>query len=303
MDLYDGPIIDTHHHLWEVKNYPWLLAPMSPKIFGDSYEPLRHDYLIDDLRADFGANNVVKSVHVQAHYNPDNPVGETAWLQAVADRHGFPHAIAGHADLAAPDAEAMLAAHCAYANFRAIRDVVYWQPGDATRQAVDRPDFCLSKEYRRGIALLGQFGLSCELQGFANQFGYFAELVGDNPSVRFCLVHGGLLTGDDEETFDEWHRALEALAPLDNMFVKCSAPNTFTRRGAPRSAEQVARQYNALLDLFGAKRCFFGSNFPVEKLKLGFDALVTMCKQAVAARPAAEQRAFFHDTAARFYRI
>jgi predicted TIM-barrel fold metal-dependent hydrolase len=30
---------------------------------------------------------------------------------------------------------------------------------------------------------------------------------------------------------------------------------------------------------------------------------MAICKEAVAARPEAEQRAFFHDTAARFYRI
>lgn len=300
--MYDGPIIDTHHHIWEVANYPWLLAPMSPKIFGDSYEPLRHDYLIDDLLADFGAHNIVKSVHVQAHYNPSNPVGETKYLQAVADTAGFPHAIAGHVDLADPDAEAMLAEHCAYPNFRAIRDVVYWQEGDPTRQVVDRPDFCLSPEFRHGVALLQKYGLSLELQGFANQFGYFAELVGDNPGVNFCLVHGGLLTGDDDATFDDWQNALCALTPLENVFVKCSGANTFSR-GPARTAQQVGRQYSALLDLFGADRCFFGSNFPVEKLKQSFDDVIAICKQAVAERPQAEQQAFFHDTAARFYRI
>ena len=300
--MYDGAIIDTHHHLWEVKNYPWLLAPMSPKIFGDAYEPLRHDYLIDDLLADFGAHNIVKSVHVQAHYNPGNPVGETEWLQAVADRAGFPHAIAGHADLSDPGVEAMLAAHFQYPNFRAIRDVVYWQEGDPSGQAVDRPDYCLSTDYRRGVALLGQYCLSLELQGFPNQFDYFADLVGDNPEVNFCLVHGGLLTGDDDATFDAWRQALEVLVPLENLFVKCSGANTFSQ-DAPRTAEQVGRQYNTLLDLFGAERCFFGSNFPVEKLKISFDDLIDICKQAVAARPAAEQRAFFHDTAAQFYRI
>lgn len=300
--MYDGPIIDTHHHLWEVRNYPWLLAPMSPKIFGDSYELLRQDYLIDDLLSDFGNHNVAKSVHVQAHFNPTDPVGETRWLQEVADRAGFPHAIAGHANLSDPEVEVVLAAHCVHPNFRAVRDVVYWQPGDPTRQVVDKPDFCLNPAFRRGVALLQQYGLSLELQGFANQFDYFAELVGDNPGMNFCLMHGGLLTGDDDATFDVWRRALEALVPLENIFVKCSGANTFSRDSV-RTASQVGRQYNVLLDLFGADRCFFGSNFPVEKIKTSFDDLIAICKQAVAARPAEQQRAFFHDTAARFYRI
>ena len=301
--MYDGPIIDTHHHLWEVRDYPWLLAPMSPKIFGDSYEMLRHDYLIDDLLEDFGTHNIVKSVHVQAHYNPSNPVGETEWLQAVADKAGFPHAIAGHANLSDPDVEAMLAAHCAYPNFRAIRDVVYWQEGDPTRQSVDRSDYCLSAEYRRGVALMEKYGLSVELQGYSNQFDYFAELVGDNPGVNFCLVHGGLLTGDDDATFGAWRDALPALVPLDNLFVKCSAANTYSPTGTARTLQQVARQYNTLLDLFGAARCFFGSNFPVEKLNSSYDDMMAICYETLALRSPEEQRAFFHDTAARFYRI
>ena len=301
--MYDGPIIDTHHHLWQVRNYPWLLAPVSPKIFGDSYELLRRDYLIDDLLADFGAHNIVKSVHVQAHYDPSNPVGETQWLQTVADKAGFPHGIAGYANLSDPDVEAMLAAHCAYPNFRAIRDVVYWQAGDSTRQAVDRPDYCLSAEFRRGVALLQTYGLSLELQGYSNQFDYFAELVGDNPGVNFCLVHGGMLTADDDATFDHWRRALEALTSFENLFVKCSAANTYSPIGTSRTQQQVARQYNALFDLFGAERCFFGSNFPVEKLNLGYDDLMAICMETLAPRRPADQRAFFHDTAARFYRI
>ncbi len=275
---------------------------MSPKIFGDSYELLRQDYLIDDLLSDFGGHNIVKSIHVQAHYDPSNPVGETQWLQAVADRAGFPQGIAGYANLSDPDVESMLADHCAYANFRAIRDVVYWQAGDPTRQAVDRPDYCLSAEYRRGVSLLQKYGLSLELQGFTNQFGYFAELVGENPEVNFCLVHGGLLTADDDATVDDWRRALLALATLQNVFVKCSGANMFSR-GAARTPHLVGRQYNRLLDLFGAERCFFGSNFPVEKITLGYDDLMAICKAAVAHRRPAEQRAFFHDTAVRFYRL
>jgi predicted TIM-barrel fold metal-dependent hydrolase len=300
--MYQGPIIDTHHHLWEVRNYPWLVAPPSPKIFGESYEPLRQDYLIDDLRADFGKNNVVKSVHMQAHYLPHDPVGETKWLQSVADRHGFPHGIAGHVHLAADNAEELIDGHCRYANFRSIRDVVYWSPLKPSWQVVDRPDFCLTPAFRRGIDLLGKRGINFELQGFPNQFDYFAELVGETPQVRFCLVHCGLLIDDEEATVTAWENGLRKLVDLPNLLVKCSGVNLLNW-GPPRDEAPVSRQYNALLDMFGAERCFFGSNFPVEKLKTGYDGLIAMLKAALAHRPASEQRQFFHDTAMRFYRI
>jgi predicted TIM-barrel fold metal-dependent hydrolase len=300
--MYDGPIIDTHHHLWEVRHYPWLTAPPSPKIFGTEYELLRRDYLIDDLLADFGANKVIKSVHLQAHYNPPDHVGETRWLQGIADAHGYPHAIVGHADMTDPAVGAVLDEHMEFANFRGIRDVVTHNPEKAAWQAVDRPDYCLSPDFRRGLDALAARGLHFEMQGFANQFRHFADLVAGHPDLRFCLVHAGLLTGDDDATFDAWRRALEPLAKHANLFVKCSGVNN-VNWGPPRSATAVARHYNALIDLFGAGRCFFGSNFPVEKLKSSYDGLIALCKAALADRGAAEQRAFFHDTASRFYRI
>lgn len=300
--MYQGPIIDTHHHLWEVRNYPWLLASPSPKIFGESYELLRQDYLIGDLLADFGANSVVKSVHMQAHYLPEDPVGETRWLQSIADVHGYPHAISGAIDLSDDQAETVLAGHCAYANFRAVRDQIYWEPTKPAWQAVDRPDYCLTPDFRRGIALLAAHGIRYELQGFPNQFGYFAELVGSQPQMQFCLVHSGLLAGDDDATFASWEAGLHHLVGLQNLYVKCSGVNN-VNWGAPRRSEYVSRQYNTLLDMFGAERCFFGSNFPVEKLKSSYDDLINTLKAALAHRSTSDQRQLFHDTAARFYGI
>ena len=300
--MYDGPITDAHHHLWEVRNYPWLNAPPSPKIFGEAYEPLRHDYLIDDLWDDFGANNVVKSVHVQAHFSPPDHIGETRWLQSVADVHGYPHGIVGYAAMDDAGVGALLDEHMKSANFRGIRDVVAWHPGNAAWQMVDQPEHCLSLPFRNGLEELEVRGLHFELQGFANQFDCFATLVGGHPGLNFCLVHAGLLTGDDLSTFDGWHRALEPLVDLKNLWIKCSGANN-VNWGTPRAANVIARQYNALIDLFGADRCFFGSNFPVEKLKSTYDDLIAVCTEALAHRPEAEQKYFFHDTASAFYRL
>lgn len=299
ISMYDGPIIDSHHHIWEWQHYPWLVAPMTPKMFADDYSALRQDYLVEDLIADFGDHNVVKSVHVQANYDPANPVGETAWLQSVADRAGFPHGIIAYADISDADVEATLAGHCEYSNMRGIRHQLYWDD-HPLRQYADRPDACLSDEFRRGIELLAKYGLSFELQGFTNQYGYFAELVAGNPGVTFCLVHSGMLTADDDATVSAWHRGIEAFVPLDNLYMKCSGPNMFTQRLDRRHMEI---QLDTVLDMFGADRCYFGSNFPLERLWLSYDDLVTTTKKILASRSAADQRKFFHDTAQRLYRL
>jgi predicted TIM-barrel fold metal-dependent hydrolase len=76
--------IDSLHHPWHWQKYPWLAAPMTPKISDADYSDLRQDYLVEDLRADFGDHNVVKSVLVQANDDPAKPVEETTWLQSQA---------------------------------------------------------------------------------------------------------------------------------------------------------------------------------------------------------------------------
>jgi len=300
--MYDGPIIDAHHHIWHVRDYPWLTTAPTPRLIGSDYGSLNHDYLLDDLLADFGDNKVIKTVHMQAHWHGD-PVDETAWLQSIADERGYPHGITGYAPLADPKVADMLDRHMKFANFRGVRDVQYFMPGEKVYQAVSRPDFCLSPEWRRGVQALADRDLICELQGFYSQFRFFAELVAEFPRMRFALTHGGLPYRDDDAYFAEWRDALAVLAKQPNVHVKCSGTNTFTRGKAPRAAHFIGRQYNTILDLFGAKRCYYSSNHPVEGLHISYDNLVAIVKAAVFHRPAEEQRAFFHDTAAAFYRI
>ena len=110
--LYDGPIVDAHHHLWELGSgrYDWLTAGPREVVFG-STAPLIRDYLLDDYLADMQSIDLVQSVHIQASFGPD-PVAETRWLQGIADANGFPHGIVAHALLEEPGVEAVLEAHC-----------------------------------------------------------------------------------------------------------------------------------------------------------------------------------------------
>lgn len=298
--MYDGPIIDSHHHIWEWQNYPWLVAPITPKMYGSDYQPLRQDYLVEDLIADFGDNNVVKSVHVQANYDPANPVGETQWLQAQADRTGFPHAIVGHALMTAPDLDETLAGHAQFANTRGVRHQLHYWEGDPLRCRTDRPDLCITDAFQRGIEKLAAYDMSFEVQGFSHQFGYFAEMIANHPDTDFCLVHAGMLTADDDATVGAWKDGLEQLRPLPNLWIKCSGLNFFTGR-CDEGHMRITLDH--LLDRFGADRCFYGSNFPLEKLWASYDDLVATTKRIVERHSPADQRKYFHDTASAFYRL
>ena len=52
MNLYTGPIIDTHHHLWRRQDIAWLNPPLTPKMFGDFFGLCR-DFPIEEWRHDY----------------------------------------------------------------------------------------------------------------------------------------------------------------------------------------------------------------------------------------------------------
>ena len=55
--------------------------------------------------------------------------------------------------------------------------------------------------------------------------------------------------------------------------------------------------------IFGADRCLWGSNFPIEKLWTDYATLFEAHRQAAGGLSEGEQQAIFHDTASRVYRL
>lgn len=108
--LYEGPICDAHHHLWEPTTHAWL-AGVEGHPAGD-FEPVK-TYLRARYAGDAAAAGVTRSVHVQAHHQ--EALEESRWLSAMgdeADDNGavLPAAIVAFVDLASENAPEALAA-------------------------------------------------------------------------------------------------------------------------------------------------------------------------------------------------
>ena len=56
---------------------------------------------------------VVKTVHMEAEWSTDDPVGETVWLHELHDKTGYPHAVIGQAWFTRDDIAEVLAGHAA----------------------------------------------------------------------------------------------------------------------------------------------------------------------------------------------
>ena len=119
------------------------------------------------------------------------------------------------------------------------------------------------------------------------------------------------LSGDhsrDEAALAVWHRGMRALASVPHVHVKLSFLGYTTPGWARDDAKtQVVRDLvRGVIALFGAERCMFASNFPVDRDPDGgctARAMYGHYRAWVAQLPDKDQRALFRDTAAHFYRI
>ena len=248
--------------------------------------------------ADIAGTGVVKSVYVQANCRR-RPEDEVAWVQRTADESGWPHAIVGYADLMAEDVRPALDRLKKYPLLRGIRMQLHWHANEQYRFA-KRPDLADDPTFRRNFAALADYGLSFDLQVFADQMLGAARLASDFPETTFILQHAGMLEDLSEAGREAWRRAMRMLAAQPNVVSKLSGLGTFIHRNDPAHIAGIVTETVAL---FGADRCLYGSNFPIEKLWTDYPALLDAYRGAIAGLSAAEQRAILHDTAAKVYRL
>ena len=97
-----------------------------------------------------------------------------------------------------------------------------------------------------------------------------------------------------------WRDGMKRLADEENIVSKLSGLGTFIHRNDPAHIGDVALQ---TVELFGAERCLFGSNFPIEKLWTDYADLVAAHRAAIASLPAPDQQAILVGTATRVYRL
>ena len=291
-------IVDAHHHIWRQADLPWLRGPMQPRIFGP-YEAIRRDYLIDEYLDDLAGTGVTRSVYVQANWAPDRFEDEVAWVQQVADEFGWPHGIVGHADLLAADVRPQLDRLAKYALLRGVRMQLHWHENEMYRFAPG-PDLALDPVLQHNVARLADYGLAFDLQVFTGQMAGAAELAAANPDVTFVLQHAGMLEDLSPDGRAAWRTGLERLAACPNVVSKLSAFGTFIHRNDSAHIESILRDTVAV---FGADRCLFGSNFPIEKLWTTFEELLDAFLAAAASLDAASCAAIFEGTAVRVYRL
>ena len=154
--------------------------------------------------------------------------------------------------------------------------------------------------WRAGFAQLAPHGLRFDLQTPWWHLHEAVRLAADFPTRTIILNHTGLPADRSAEGLAGWKRAMTALAACPNVAVKISGIGQPGRRGRSTANRDIVR---TVIDLFGAKRCMFASNFPVDSLCASFATIFGGFRDIVADSRRHEQRALFRDNAIRIYDI
>lgn len=313
------PIVDSHHHLWD---HPG------------------HRYFMADLLEDVAGGHLVQATvatECGAMYRMGGdpamrPVGETEFLNGIAAMSASGNygpcrvaaAIVGNADFCLGDkVKPVLEAHvrAGGGRFRGIRYNSVWHADPTARGSMANPPPGVLGDatFRRGFAALAPLNLSFDAWMYHTQLAEGVDLARSFPDTTIILNHcGGALgigpyTGKRDEVFAQWRMRMTDMARCENVFVKVGGLGMrlygfdFTEQPKPPTSEELAQAWRpyvlTCIDIFGAERCMFESNFPVDKGSCSYNALWNAFKRITADLSPRERTALFAGTAARVYRL
>lgn len=302
MAIYDGPVIDAHHHFWEpaLGKQPWLLPQAAIDFRYGPYDAIKRSYLPADLRrdaADVGLD-LVGSVTMETEWDLDDPIGEMRYNQDIAQRYGMPQAAVAHAVLHDPGVERVLEALAQMPIVRGVRH----KPGQApsAAQAASHPSLLTDPQWRAGFALLDRYGLSFDLQTAWWQMDEAYELLKAHPEQLVVINHAALPNDRSAEGIAGWTRAISLMASLPQVAIKVSGIGL---RDVPWTAANNRVIVETITEHFGPERMMFASNFPVDSLTGTYAEIYGGFLELTDGWPYHEQLAAFAGNAVRLYRL
>jgi len=298
-------------------------------------------YLFDELMADLtSGHNVRASVHIDAEamYRVSGPeamksVGEVEFVNGVAamaasglfgEVKACAGIVGGGVDLRLGDTvEEVLTAHirAGGGRYRGIRGpgLVYDEDSTILGAGAGVPHLLLDAAFRRGFKRLSQFGLSFDAWLFEPQLPELIDLARAFPETPIILNHTGTpmgvgrYAGKRAERFPIWRDNIRTLSRCANVAVKLGGLGIpyggfkSYLSTPPATSSQLAEEWKpyieTCIEAFGADRCMFESNFPIDAAVGTYAVLWNAFKRLAAGASKEEKAALFSGTATRVYRL
>lgn len=275
-------IVDAHHHLWQVGrgDYDW----MSPDV-----PVLARDYLAEDLRPVLRRAGVDKTVLVQAAQTE----AETDFLLLLAAQADFVAGVVGWLDFEDAAFPAKLEALMRRPKFVGLRPMLQDHADDG---------YVLRPAVLANLRHLAASGAAFDILTFPRHLPFVLRMLDAVPDLRAVVDHlskppvaSGRLEG--------WAGDMARIAAHPGVFCKVSGLVTEARHQdwAPGDLAPYVRH---VLEVFGADRLMFGSDWPVCLLAASYAEVMNAARGILDPLLDAEGMAkVFGGNAVRFYRL
>jgi len=334
----DLPIVDAHLHLWFLSQTLLAKMPADDPMLSAMKKMAR--YLFDELLADVTAGHNVRatvfvecnSMYRSAGLEKMKPVGEVEFANGIGAMGAsgtfgdvkICAGIVGYADLRlGEEVEEVLLAQIAAggARYRGVRNTTTSDPDTAgvfAPLAKILPGILRDGKFRAGFKKLHPLGLSYDAIVLEPQLPDIIDLARAFPETQIILNHCGMplgvesYTGKREERFPIWRDHMRTLAQCANVAVKLGGLATVSgfpsfNSYPPATSMQLAGEWKpyveTCIELFGAERCMFESDFPPTSATCSYAVLWNAFKRLASGCSQDEKTALFSGTATRIYRL
>lgn len=273
-------MIDSHQHFWKYdsEKYSWISEEMSA---------IRKDFMPEDLKPVLRKNKFNGCIVVQA----DQSEAETEKLLEMAEQNDFIKGVVGWVDLCSPDVEERLEHFMSSKYLKGLRHTVWDEKGE----------FMKDRDFRHGIGLLANMGLTYDILAFDYQLASAVELVREFPRQKFVLDHMGKpnINGEPDKA---WVKNIIDLGDEPNVWCKISGLAT----EAPDfnwKTTNFEPYLDTVVKAFGVDRLLFGSDWPVCLAAASYEEVVEIIENYFSSFSKEERVGIFGRNASEFYNL
>ena len=275
-----SPIIDSHQHFWSIAydDYGWL---------GPGLGSLYRDFGPEHLAPHLVESGVDRTILVQAAPS----MNETERLLRIAERERAVAGVVGWVPLDDPDVEQMLRRFARHRKFIGVRPML---------QDLDDVDWINRDSVQTALRAVAELGLSFDALVKPNHLPGLYRTVDANPRLRVVIDHAAkpdIAMGK----FEPWATLMAALAGRRSVYCKLSG--LLTEAGGSCRAEVLRPYFGHLVEIFGAGRLMWGSDWPVLEQVGTYRIWYELSREALNGTVESDLDLIFGNTASEFYRL
>ncbi|MEO8486565.1 MAG: amidohydrolase family protein [Betaproteobacteria bacterium] len=273
-------MIDAHQHFWRLDrgDYGWLTPALGM---------IHRDFGPDDLAPILARHGIERTILVQAAPT----LAETHWLLDIAHRTPFVAGVVGWVDFDAGDAPEAIAKLARDPGLVGLRPMV---------QDIGDDDWLIRPGHAPAFEAMIAHALVFDALVLPRHLARLARVLERHPALRVVVDHGAKPRIRERE-IASWRSDLASIAGHSGAMCKLSGLLTEARPG-DRAAD-LAPWLHTLLELFGADRLVWGSDWPVVNLAGGYDRWREIALEALSGLGVAELEAVLGGNAERVYRL